>query len=96
MTEKEIRGLRLQIGYADFRSIAEDIVIALNWAGEQGLKTTIQEMGIRWSTTSAAIRGGLVLSALTSGVSNTPQLDSENGDDDQVPLVITKTGFWSV
>ena len=96
MTEKEIRALRLQIGYADFRLIAEDIVIALNWAGEQGLKTTIQEMGTRWSTTSAAIRGGLALSALTSGVSTTPQLDSENGDDDQVPLVITKTGYWSV
>jgi hypothetical protein len=96
MTEQEIRLIRLQIGYADFRSIAEDIVIAVSWAGEKGLKTTIQEMGTRWSTTSAAIRGGLALSALTSGVSTDPTLDNEKGDDDQLPIVITKTGYWSV
>jgi hypothetical protein len=96
MTENQIRVLRVHIGYADFRSIAEDIVIALSWAGEQGLKTTIQEMGTRWSMTSAAIRGGLALSALTAGVSTTPELDGENGDDDQVSIVITKTGYWSV
>ncbi len=96
MTEQEIRGLLLQIGYADYRSIAEDIVIALSWAGAQGLKTTIQEMGTRWSTTSAAIRGGLALSALTSGVSTTPELDSEERDNDQLPIVITQTGYWSV
>lgn len=96
MTEKEIRGTRLQIGYADFRSIAEDIVIALGWSGVQGLTTTVQEMGTRWSTSSATIRGGLALSALTSGVSTTPELDNKKGDDDQRPIVVTKTGFWSV
>ena len=95
MTEKEIKGARLQIGYADFRSIAEDIVIALDWAGEQGLTTTVEEMGTRWSTSSAAIRGGLALSALTSGVSTTPELDNEKGDDDQRPIVVTKSGYWS-
>jgi len=95
MTDKEVRGIQLQIGYSDFRLIAEDIVTAVSWAGSQGLRTTVQEMGIRWSTTSAAIRGGLALAALTSGVSTAPELDSRDGDDDQLPIIITKTGYWS-
>lgn len=96
MSDQEIRSAQLQIGYADFRSVAEDIVIAVAWAGEQGLSTTIEEMGTRWSTTSTAIRGGLELAALTSGVFTEPKLDNDKGEDDQVPLVIKKTGYWSV
>lgn len=95
MTEKEVRGAQLQIGYSDFRLIAEDIVTAVSWVGSQGLRTTIQEMGVRWSTTSAVIRGGLALAALTSGVSTAPELGQDR-DDDRRPIVITKTGYWSV
>jgi hypothetical protein len=76
--------------------IGADIVTAVSWAGDRGLTTTVQEMGIRWSATSAEIRGGLALAALTSGLATTPTLDSESSDDDQLPIVVTKTGYWSV
>jgi hypothetical protein len=88
LAEREIQHVRRQIGYADFRNIAEDIEFAVDWAGAAGLLTTVREMGTRWSMTSREIRGGLDLAATTRGITVSPRLEIEDATDDDSPIVV--------
>jgi hypothetical protein len=90
LSEKEVQGLQRQIRHREFVETAEDITSAVEWAGDAGLKTTVQEMGIRWSKSSADIRGGLALVALTEGVTVSPQLSGGNAAEDVLPILVSR------
>jgi hypothetical protein len=86
LSDTQIQGTRLQIGYADFRQIAEDISIAMAWVPDSGLHTTVGKMALHWSTTPADIRGGLKLLA-----TNELKMEWATGDEgtDDTLLVLS-------
>jgi len=87
LSDTQIQGARLQIGYADYRLIAEDISIAMAWVPDSGLHTTVREMALRWSTTPADIRGGLKL--LATNELKMEWATADEGTDDDAPLVLS-------
>jgi hypothetical protein len=87
LSDDQIKGARQQIGYTDFRQIAEDISIAMAWVPNSGLHSTVRAMALRWSTTPADIRGGLELLA-TSGL-KTEWATGDRSTDDDTPLVLS-------
>ena len=78
------------IGYADFRGLAEDITIALGWVPETGLRTTIAEMALRWSTTPFEVRGALRLVGLTRELTTDWSDGDEESDDAPVHVMFLR------
>jgi hypothetical protein len=86
LSDLEIQGARRQIGYADFRQIAEDISIALDWVPQTGLQSTVRQMALRWSTTPAEIRGALALLKITDNLDVRWSYSEQEHADDDAPL----------
>jgi hypothetical protein len=89
LTEREIVAMRQQIGYADFRQIADDLANALRWVADAGLDTTIRQLALRWSTSAPNVRGGLSLLEATGTLrSSWTGTEAETGNDD-APIFLT-------
>ena len=86
--------IRVQIGYADFRQVAEDLDNIVGWARDLTLTTTPRTLATRLAVTVDEVRGGLDLLALNKRASHLPLLQDGNDDLDQgdVVLVIRRGG----
>jgi hypothetical protein len=87
LSASNVIATRQQIGYASFGSVAQDIRNALGWADASGLRTTVREMALRWSTSTADVRGGLALLESLGELSPSPSIQTEGTDDAELLLI---------
>lgn len=68
LSEGQRASCRLQIGYADYRHVADDIANLLEWAPNHHLTATPRQLGIRLAIDPRRIVGGLDLLTMTRRV----------------------------
>lgn len=76
-------GLLEQIGYADFRHVAEDLRNLLGWAPAHRLRTTARSVAVRLAVAPPDVLGAIDLLAVTKQIENIPSTPSviAPGDD---------------
>ena len=86
--EESRDGIRVQIGYADFAQVADDLNNIIGWAPDLALTTTPRTLATRLAVTIEEVLGGLDLLALTKQATHTPVHQGKNGDLDAGDLVL--------
>lgn len=61
LTESQMQGLRLQIGYADFRSAQHDLAHMVEWSPDHRLVATPRRIAIRLAIHPEGVLGGIEL-----------------------------------
>lgn len=72
LSEGQRASCRLQIGYADYRHVADDIANLVAWAPNHHLTATPRQLGIRLAIDPRKILGGLDLLTMTHGLAPHP------------------------